>query len=207
MSDQSITMGETGSIRAKKVVQFGYWSGLAAFVTWFGMGLESVLRPLQDNRRESFWPLPFLLTMVAFICMHLVQRGRSRTEWVGFLILMIASAAMLVGNVGLQLNIHALDWLEAPLGPVIWLVGLTAFGIGILVAGVMPKYAGWAVILLEPASVLSAFALSPIAPLLPRGAYSGNMGKGLAVLAVAIGFQRLGRKLETVQGSPNNAPA
>jgi hypothetical protein len=199
MSSQMIGMGEPSSVRGKTILQLGYWSGLAAFVTWFAMGVESVLRPFQDNRRELFWPLPFLLTVVAFICMHLVQRRRSRTEQIGFVIVMIASALMLVGNIGLQLNIHALDFLEAPLGPVIWLVGLAAFGIGILVAGVMPKYAGWAVILLEPVSILSAIALSPIAPLLPRGAYSGNMGKGIALAAVAVGFRRLAHHRANLQ--------
>jgi hypothetical protein len=106
---------------------------------------------------------------------------------------MIASALMLVGNIGLQWNVLALEMLEAPLRPVIWLIGLMAFGIGILVAGAMPKYAGWAVILLESASILSALALSPIGPLLPRGAYSGNIGKGITLAVVAVGFRCLNR--------------
>ncbi len=193
MGSQTIGMANTRLGRGKIVLQLGYWSGLAAFVTWSAMGVESVLHPLQDNRRETFWPLPFVLTVVAFVCMHLVQRGRLRTERIGFVVVMISSALMLVGNIGLQWNVHALDMLEAPLGPVIWLIGLMAFGIGILVSGVMQKYAGWAVILLEPASILSALALLPIAPLLPRGAYSGNIGKGMTLAVVTVGFRCLNR--------------
>ena len=70
-------------------------------------------------------------------------------------------------------------------------MGLTCFGIGILVAGVVPKSAGWAIILLEPASVLAAVPLSPIAPLLERGAYSGNVGKGVALAVVGLAMKRL----------------
>ena len=177
--------------RMEALRSLGYWSATTALVTWSAMGVESVLRPFQDNRRENFWPLPFLCTVVAFTCVHLLHKGRSRTERFGFAMMAIASGLMLLGNLGLQLNIKPLERLQAPMGPLIWFVGLVCFGVGILVADVMPKYAGWAVILLEPSSVLTALALSPIAPLLPRGAYSGNVGKGIALGIVAIALQRM----------------
>jgi len=60
-------------------------------------------------------------------------------------------------------------------------------------AGLLPKYAGWALILLEPSSILAALALSPVAPLLPRGAYSGNVGKGLAMGIVALALRKVVR--------------
>jgi multisubunit Na+/H+ antiporter MnhG subunit len=180
----------TENIRREQLAGLGFWSALAAFVTWSAMGIESVMRPFQDNRREAFWPVPFVCTMVAFTCVHLLQRSRSRAEKWGWILVVIASALMLLGNIGLQLNIPVLERLNAPLGPVIWMTGLVCFGIGTLAARALPAMAGWAIILLEPASILIAFALSPVAPLLPRGAYSGNIGKGLSLALVAWALRR-----------------
>jgi len=86
------------------------------------MGVESILRPIQDNRREMFWPLPFICTVVAFTCLHLLQRDRSRFERVSWFAIAVGSALMLLGNIGLQLNIHSLEFLDAPLGPMIFLI-------------------------------------------------------------------------------------
>jgi hypothetical protein len=52
----------------------------------------------------------------------------------------------------------------------------------------------WALILLEPSSILAALALSRIAPLLPRGAYSGNVGKGIAMGMIALGLRSAVRR-------------
>jgi multisubunit Na+/H+ antiporter MnhG subunit len=144
-------------------------------------GVESILRPFQDNRREAFWPVPFVFTMIAFTCVHLLHRGRSRVERFGFGMVAIASALCLLGNIGLQLHIGPLERLKAPLRVVVGLVGLVSFGIGILVAGIVPNSAGRAIILLELGSVLAAVLLLPLAPMLERGAYSGNVGKGIAM--------------------------
>jgi len=183
--NERVPMGASTPALAK----VGYWSAASAFATWFGMGVESILRPFQDNRREAFWPLPFVFTIIAFICLHLVHRGRSRAEKIGFVMVAVASALVLLGNIGLQLNIAPLERLQAPLGVVVWLSGLALFGTGILVARVVPKSAGWAIILLEPASVLAAVLLRPLAPMLERGAYSGNIGKGLAMGIVALALR------------------
>jgi hypothetical protein len=178
----------------RKAIERGFWCGVCALVTWSAMGVESVLRPFQDNRRDTYWMLPFVLTVATFYYVHCVQRRRSRTETVGYVVVLIASALALLGNIGLQLNIKALESLGFPGGAMVWLVGLTCFGIGTLMAGVLPKYAGWALILLEPSSILAALALSRIAPLLPRGAYSGNVGKGLAMGVVALGLRGVARR-------------
>ena len=89
--------------------------------------------------------------------------------------------------------VKALESLGFPGGAIVWLVGLVCFGIGTLIAGALPKYAGWALMLLEPSSILAALALSPIAPLLPRGAYSGNVGKGVAMGIIALGLRSVVR--------------
>jgi hypothetical protein len=178
----------TGSNR--DAIERGFWCGVGAFITWSAMGVESVLRPFQDNRRDTFWLLPFALTLATFYYVHGVQRRRSRTETVGYVVVLIASGLTLLGNLGLQLKITALESLGFPGGAIVWLIGLVCFGIGTLMVRVLPAYAGWALIFLEPSSILAALALSPIAPLLPRGAYSGNIGKGLAMGIVALALRR-----------------
>ena len=174
----------------QKVAKIGLRCGLAGGLTWFAMGVESILRPFQDNRRETFWLLPFLLTMITLVCVHFIQRRRSRIESFGFATVVVASALVLVGNIGLQLNITWLEVLGAPAGPLIWLMGLLFFGIGTLKSGVLPRSAGWALIFFEPSSMIAAFTLSPIAPMLPRGAYSGNVGKGVALAILCLGLHR-----------------
>ncbi len=177
------------SVSEASIIKVGFWSAVGGFITWSAMGVESILRPIQDNRRESFWPLPFVCTVVAFTCIHLLQRGRSRFGRFSWFAIVVASALMLLGNIGLQLNLQSLAFLDAPLGPMIFLFALVLFGIGILAAGVLPKIAGWAVILLEPMSIGAALMLLPIAPMFPRGAYSGNIGKGLALGMIALAFR------------------
>lgn len=173
------------------IINVGFWSSVAGFITWSAMGVESILRPIQDNRRETFWPLPFVCTVVAFTCIHLLQRGRSRFERASWFVVAVGCVLMLLGNIGLQFNIHSLSFLDAPLGPMIFLIALVLFGVGILAAGVLPKSAGWAVILLEPMSIGAAFLLLPIAPMFPRGTYSGNVGKGIALGMIAFAFRAL----------------
>ncbi len=185
------TAADQNTASAIRIAKLGYWNALGAFVTWFGMGVESILRPFQDNRRETFWPVPFVFTVACFLCIHLLHRGRSRIERHGFVMVAVASALVLLGNIGLQLHIAPLEKLQAPLGVVVWLVGLVCFGAGILFARILPKSAGWAIILLEPASVLAAVLLLPVAPMLERGAYSGNIGKGISMGIVALALKKV----------------
>ena len=187
----------TATVESQELIQrfakLGVWAGYSGAFCWAAMGVESVLRPWQDNRRDTFWMLPFVLTMFAFYCAHRVQEGRTKWEAPAFWTVMIASALTFLGSVGLQLNIASLKSLGFPGGAILWMLGLIAFGIGTWKAGVLHRSAALALVLLEPASILCALALSPIAPLLERGAYSGNIGKGAAVAIVASALQRLRR--------------
>jgi hypothetical protein len=197
MSNDTASLQQEPRIKSKPA-DLGFWCGVVASVTWFGMGVESIIRPFQDNRREAFWVLPFAFTVATFFNVHAVQRRRSRTEFIGYIVVLIASALALLGNIGLQLNVRSLESLGFPGGALVWLIGLVCFGIGTFKAGVLPRYAGWALILLEPGSILAGLALSPIAPLLPRGAYSGNVGKGIAMGVVALALRALSQRHESI---------
>ena len=95
--------------RERNFATLGFRCGVVGALTWFAMGVESVLRPFQDNRRETFWLLPFVLTMITFVCVHLIQRRRSRIAGLGFAAIAAASGLILIGNLGLQLNV---TWLQ-----------------------------------------------------------------------------------------------
>src|SRR4051812_25471386 len=89
---------EPGATR--RYVRIGTLTGYAGAVCWVAMGVDSVLRPWQDNRRDTFWLLPFALTIVAFYCVHRVQQGRSKLELPAFWTVMIASALTFLGSIG-----------------------------------------------------------------------------------------------------------
>lgn len=148
------------------------------------------MRPRQENYRDLFWMIPFGLTPVTFLYTHAVQRSQSaRAEQVGFYLVMTASTLASLGNVGLLAGQPILAAFGFPWGALLWMVGLIAFGIGTLKAKALPRYVGVALILLEPGSILTGLALSPISLLHDRGACSAGVEKGLALIFIALGLR------------------
>jgi hypothetical protein len=77
----------------------------AAAACWIALGLESIVRPEQENYRDWLWMLPFALTMLIFYFVHVVQRGAGQNvERAGFYFVMIASGLTVLGNVGVSLE-------------------------------------------------------------------------------------------------------
>jgi FtsH-binding integral membrane protein len=162
--------------------------GFAA-TCWIALGLESILRPQQANYRDAVWMVPWVLTAIAFWLIHRTQRSPAAwLERVGFYAVMIASVLALLGNVGLLANQPALAVFGFPWGAMLWTVALIVFGIGTLKAGILPRSAGIALMLLEPGSILTGLALSPVAPLHERGAYSGGVEKGVMLALISFGL-------------------
>jgi hypothetical protein len=54
--------------------RYGWISALA----WMALGLDSILRPIQDNRREIYWWIPFAFMMLTLVSIHRVQRSQKR---------------------------------------------------------------------------------------------------------------------------------
>jgi FtsH-binding integral membrane protein len=130
------------------------------------------------------------------VCLlHAVQRSQNhRFETSSFYFLMAASALVFLGNVGVLINQAVLATFGFPWGAILWMLGLGVFGIATLMAKTLPLYVGISIILLEPGSLLTGLALSPIAPLYDRGAYSAGIEKGLVLALVALGMKRLAQK-------------
>jgi hypothetical protein len=147
----------------KTAANASFIAALAA-VFWIVLGIESIVRPEQENYRDGLWMLPFALTAIAFVYVHVLQRNTEmRFEKFTFWFLIAASVLVFSGNVGLLGGWQTLSRLNFPWDALLWMLGLIVFGIGTWRTRVLPRYVGITLVLLEPASILTGLALSPIA--------------------------------------------
>ncbi len=162
----------------------------AAFTTatlWAALGIDSLARPYQDNRRDFVVLLPFALTAIVLWLIGRTQStARDRLERVTFWALMIACWLTVIGGIGNVLHNALLEHLGFPAGPLLWTVGLIVYGVATWRIRIFPRYVAWTLILFEPASILTGVALSPIAPLHDSGSYTGGIEKAVAVLILGL---------------------
>ena len=165
-----------------------------AFTTaawWAVLGIDSLARPYQDNRRDFVVLVPFTLTAIVLWFMGRMQSSRrDRLERVTFWALMIACFLTVLGGVGNVLHNALLEKLGFPAGPLLWTLGLIVYGIATWRIRIFPRYVAWTLILFEPASILTGVALSPIAPLHDSGSYTGGIEKAVAVLILAVAVRQ-----------------
>jgi len=170
--------------------RFGSLAAWTSTIAWIVLGLDSILRPVQDNRRDLFWWLPFGLLVASLVAVHRVQRSRAlRIEPYAFWTVMLASGLVLLGNLGVMFNNSLMATMGFPGGAMVFTIGLVAFGITTWRARAFPKYVALALILWEPGSIATGLLLAPISPLHDRGAYSAGIWKGLTTALVAWGLR------------------
>lgn len=199
MTTKPVSFPETGALLhsadVSKQATTGAWLAAIAAACWTALGAESILRPWQANYRDALVLIPFGLTAISFIFAHAVQRARGgRAEAIGYYCAITASVLALLGAAGVMSGRDSLQVLVFPWGALLWMVGLTVFGIGTLLAKTLPRYVGIAILLLEPGSLVTGLLLSPIAPVRDHGSYTAGVEKGLAMAIVAIGMRSLRRK-------------
>ena len=89
------------SADASRLAARGSWFAFFAAASWAALGVESIVRPYQENYRDLVWMIPFALTVVALVYLHAVQPSAMlRVERAGFCAVMVASAVTLLGSVG-----------------------------------------------------------------------------------------------------------
>jgi hypothetical protein len=180
--------------------RFGAFVGWISTAAWMAIGMDSILRPVQDNRRDVFWWLPFGLIVLTIVAVHRVQRSRGlRMERYAYYTLMGASALAFLGNLGVMFHNSLLATMGFPGGAIVFMIGLVAFGIATWRARVFPLYVAMALILWEPGSIATGLLLAPISPLRDRGAYSAGLWKGLATAMIAAGLQAIAQKYSETQ--------
>lgn len=164
----------------------------AAAILWAALGIDSLARPIQDPRRDIVVLVPFFLTAVVLCFIGQIQSfRRDRFERTTFWALVIACCLTILGGIGNVLHNAILEHLGFPAGPLLWTVGLIAYGIACWRTGIFPRYLALALILFEPASILTGVALSPIAPLRDSGSYTGGIEKAVAVMILGLALRQL----------------
>ena len=191
----AVASADSGGLNVTSLAPRGVRFGFVAGACWIALGVESIARPRQENYRDLLWLLPFALTAITFYFVHAVQQSPSGSfERIAFYFLMAASAMVFLGDVGVVIHQRILAILGFPWGALLWTLGSAVFGVATWRAGALPRYVGLTLILLEPLSLLTGLALSPIAPLHERGAYSAGVEKGFAVIVGALGLRSLLRR-------------
>jgi hypothetical protein len=160
--------------------------GFAAAIAWIVLGAESAWRGGEMHYRDVLVIVPWTLTLITFWHLHALQRsGGSRLERWSFITVVTAMTLVLVGGAGVLLDVDPLKILAFPLGALLFLAAMVAFGIATARAGAVPRYVGVALALLEPGALLTGLLLSPILPIYDRGSYYGGVEKGLIILLLA----------------------
>lgn len=163
-----------------------------AATLWAALGIDSLVRPIQDNRRDFVVLAPFFLTtLVLWFIGQMQKQRRDRLERVTFWVLITACCLTLLGGIGNVLHSPLLEHLGVPAGPLIWTVGLIVYGIASWRTRIFPRYLAVTLILFEPASILTGVALSPFAPLRDTGSYTGGIEKAVVVAILGFAIRRL----------------
>jgi len=165
-----------------------------AGIAWTALGLESIVRPEQHNYRDYVMFVPWVLTLVAIVGMHQIQRTQGgRLERWGFA---AVAASMTFG--ALAAIPQAFGQLESSFAFVapVWVLGMIVFGIGTSRAGVFPRWVGIALALSEMLTMGAAAAMSPWVPIRDRGSFSGAVAHGVVFLLVSFAVDRRTRSVE-----------
>jgi hypothetical protein len=183
--------------RTHRAARLGAWWGWISAALWILLGIDSIIRPIQDNRREIFWWFPAFFMLLTIIAVHLVQRRSDlRLERYSYWVVFVAWLLVFAGNLGLVFNIPALLPLGFPGRAVVGAVGLIVYGIVTWRAKVLHWSSGLGLMLWEPGSIAAGLLLAPISPLRDRGSYSAGVWKGFAIGVVGFGLQAVAKKLE-----------
>lgn len=179
----AITVLGMGSSRSFRPGELAAWLAGAGFL---GLSIETLLVDGSHGYRDLIWTVPGVCTLIAFGAVHSAQRCQaSPFERSAYLVVQGGLIAGLVGNTARALDVDSLAWLGFPLGALLWFFGLVLFGIATLRARVVPRYVGRAILLLEPASIATGLALSPLLGLHDHGSYSGALPKAIVLALVA----------------------
>ncbi len=168
--------------------------GAIAAAAWVGISLESIVRPGEHDYRDGLILLPWVLTMAAFAALHSVQRHKAGSlEKVGFWLALAAMALTGIGNTGMLIGAEVLAPLAFPVGPLVWIPSMVAWGVGTARAGVVPRWVGAGIALNEPMTIVLAIVLSPISPITDRGSCTGALANGLVLTGIALALYMLQR--------------
>ncbi len=171
------------------LVRWGAVGSLLGGIAWCALSLESMAGPDPERYRTGLFLIPWVLSAGGILGLHALQhRDAGRLGRIGFWTTVSSMLAAAIGTIAYLAEVEALRWLEA-VGVVGWTVGMLILGYATVRARVVPAQAGVALMLAEPATVVTALALSPWVPLQSEGSYSGAIANGIAFLMLGIAIR------------------
>jgi hypothetical protein len=172
---------------------------VVSFLGWAALAVESFLTPPPQDYRDALVLVPWTLYAVVIVGVHRAQRERTgRFAVAGLAVTLAGIATATVGNLGVLLGNDAMVAIAFPVGPGLFSLGLLLFGVATFRAGVLPRYAGVALAMSQPMAIAVGLSLTWHVPVHPHGSYTGGIGHGLAVLALALALTRVQRMGEPV---------
>ncbi|TMR98946.1 hypothetical protein [Nonomuraea basaltis] len=168
---------------------------VVSFLGWAALAVESFVTPPPQAYRDALVLIPWTLYGVVLAGVHQAQRHRSgRLARTGLIVSLVGMLTSAVGNIGVLLGSEATVAISFPVGPGLFSLGLLLFGIATFRAGVLPRWAGAALVLSQPLAIGIGLALVWHVPVHPHGSYTGGLGHGLVVLLTGIALHRFRRE-------------
>ncbi|MBB2914668.1 hypothetical protein FHS43_005980 [Streptosporangium becharense] len=163
-------------------------------VGWAALAAESFAGPPPQNYRDALILVPWTMYAVLLVGIHRLQRHRTgRVAVVGLVTIMVGMVVSVVGTLGAVLGNASMEAVAFPGGPGLFLLGLVVFGAVTVHAGVLPAWTGVLIALSQVLAALIGVVLSWRVPLHSHGSYTGGIGFGLTMAALAFALHRYGR--------------
>lgn len=175
---------------SSKLIRWGAIAAMLGGVVFLADTAVSLTfaNPEEDRWLDIFFVVGILLVVAGLVGFHALQReSYGHVGRAGFYTIVAASVVQAVGLIGFLAGSTAFEWLIL-VGGLGSLVGFVLYGIATLLAGVLPRWCGVALIVALPASI-------------PLGEYA-NLMFGLVWLA--LGYT-LWLRRESSAGQLSNA--
>jgi hypothetical protein len=177
-------MGSSGLVR------WGAIGLMLGGVVWLVLGLSSAfgyLQAIPGREDVVLLILALLLTAAGLVGLHALQAGKhGLVGQAGFYITFASLVARALAAGVYLAGSSALSWISYPWGTIGMLVGLVAYGLATLRAGVLPRWYGLALIVTMPLS-------------LPLAAYGSAL---FGLIMVVLGYALWSQKGTTTEQQP-----
>lgn len=196
----SPTRASVGS--RQRIAQTAATVAAGGAAAWIALAGDSIVRPEPFRYRDALLLVPWVLLAATLLSVHRLQRDcAGALEGWGIRALLGGMAFVAAGNVHIVLA-NADSNFAFPLGALIFIGGLLAFGIGTVRAGVFPWSVGVAIAVSQLLTMVTGVALSPLVPVHDYGNYSGALAHGLVMLFLAANLRALARNLSSFDTIP-----
>lgn len=132
------------------------WGGLAAMASGAAFVADALLVVAGPDARwtNAVYMLAAILLLGGVYGLHAAQGGTGRLGTVGLIAAAAAAAGQVVGLLLFLAGSEALIWLVFPVGFLLVPLGLVLYGVATLRAGTLPRWCGWALVVVPVLAVV-----------------------------------------------------